>query len=82
MISLKSKTKINYLTLIDVKSNSISIVHSSEAEFKHVHLQDGNYYCPITVSNKSHIHLASIYFHDFITDETDRNSKKQGKMFV
>ena len=79
MISSKSELKINYLALFDVKINSISIANSSEAEFRHVNLRDGNYYCPITVFNESHIHLVTIYSHNVITDETYRNSQNTRK---
>ena len=86
LLNSKSKLMTNYLRLLNIKNNLISITKSSVATLRHVHLTDGNGYCPITVQMQSHIHLITIYSQDNITGESttkddicvDSNSSVEG----
>ena len=64
LISSNSKLKTNFLTINHINSNLISVTDGSEAEMNHVNLPDGNSYCPITATVKSHIYLVNIYSRD------------------
>ena len=72
LISSESTLKTNFLTLIDINSNLISITDSSEAEMNHVNLPDGSSYCPITATMKSHIKLVTIYSRDRMNSQNRR----------
>ena len=82
MISKKSKLKANYLTVIDIKRNSVVINESSSAELRHVHLANGSYYCSISAFMDSNIYLVTIYSQEIITDEEyvcpDKTSSVKG----
>ena len=74
MLRSKSKLKTNYLTLFDIKRNSIVISESSSAELRHVHLANGSYFCSISALINSNINLRSIYSERILTNEVLMNS--------
>ena len=76
MISSKSKLRANYLTLIDIKRNSVVITERSSAELRHVTLVNGSYYCSISVVNGSNIYLVTIYSEGIIR-EAHMNSNER-----
>ena len=61
MLMSKSKLKTNYLKLFDIKRNSVVITESSSAELRHVHFDNGSYYCSISALMNSNINLRTIY---------------------
>ena len=77
MITSNSKLTINYLILINIKSNSIIITDRSEAKLRHVYLPHAHVYCPITAVRESQIHVIAIHMQGTITGEISMNSHNE-----